>query len=320
MNGPAGATEQGQRTAQDGSGVMGDRARMNQLATNEVDLIAISVAGHVAHPGFPGLPAEPYRLDADGTPFLLPTYGGIVYNVSVGDRAFGWAADCIHPGVSIRQADDNQNRGLNVFACIGNRARVVTGGAAGSTGIVTGKSGRFSEQVIVHLPREARTRMAVGDQVLVRAEGAGLKLTDHESVSMKGIAPDLLGALTAQEEDGWVAFGVVKRIPAHLAGAGLGLTSEGGSLHIQSTDRALMKELGLDQLRLGDLVAFEDTDSRYNHGHLRGATAIGVVCTTDGPRAGYGPGVAILMTAPAGQLGSFQEPSANLADLLGLEG
>ncbi len=291
----------------------------NTLATNEVDLVAVSVAGHVAHPGFPGLPAEPYRLAADGTPFLLPTYGGIVYNVSVGDRAFGWAADCIHPGVSIRQADDMRNRGLNVFACVGNRARVMTGGAAGTGGVVTGKSGRFSEQVIVHIPREARTRMAVGDQVLIRAEGVGLILTDHPGVSLKAISPGLLAALPAREEDGRVAFGVVAQIPAHLVGAGLGLTSEGGSLHMQSTDRDLLAELGLHRLRLGDLVAFEDTDSRYNHGYLRGARAIGVVASTDGPRAGYGPGIAILMTAPAGQLGSFESPDANLVHLLELE-
>ncbi len=291
----------------------------NALATNQVDLVAVSVAGAVAHPGFPGLPAEPYRMAADGTAFLLPTYGGIVYNVSVGDRAFGWAADCIHPGVSIRQADDNQNRGLNVFACVGNRARVMTGGAAGATGVVTGKSGRFSEQVIVHLAREARTRMAVGDQVLVRAEGVGLTLTDHPAVSLKGISPELLAALPAQEDAGHVAFGVTAQIPAHLVGAGLGLTSEGGSLHMQSTDRALLAELGLDRLRLGDLVALEDTDSRYNHGYLRGARAIGVVASTDGPRAGYGPGIAILMTAPGGELGSFESPDTNMAELLDVE-
>ena len=291
----------------------------NTLATNEADLVAVSVAGAVAHPGFPGLPAEPYRLSADGTPFLLPTYGGIVYNVSVGDRAFGWAADCIHPGVSIGQVDDNRNRGLNVLACVGNRARVMTGEAAKTAGVVTGKSGRFSEQVIVHIPREDRTRMTVGDDVLIRAEGVGLTLTNHPDVSLKGISPELLAALPAQEEEGHVAFGVAAQVPAHLVGAGLGLTSEGGSLHMQSTDRELLAELGLDRLRLGDLVALEDTDSRYNHGYLRGARAIGVVASTDGPRSGYGPGIAILMTAPAGQLGSFESPDTNLVQLLGLE-
>jgi len=286
------------------------------LNTNSADLVAVSVAGAIAHPGFPGLPAEPYRLAANGTPFLLPTYGGIVYNVSVGDRAFGWAADCIHPGISIRQADDLRNRGLNVFACIGNRAKVMTGQAAGTVGVVTGKSGRFSEQVIVHIPREARARMAVGDQIIIRSEGIGMVLTDHPEVVLKGIAPNLLAALPVR--DG-ASFGVVARIPAHLVGAGLGLTSEGGSLHMQSTDRAELAAHGLDGLRLGDVVALEDTDSRYNHGYLRGALAIGVICTTDGPRAGYGPGIAIMMTAPAGQLGAHIDPAANIADLLGVE-
>ncbi len=236
------------------------------------------------------------------------------------DRAFGWAADCIHPGVSIGQADGNWNRGLNVFACVGTRARGMSGEAAGTTGVVTGKSGRFSEQVIVHIPHEARSRMTVGDQVLVRAEGVGMSLTDHPDVSLKGISGGLLAALPAEESDGQIAFGVTAQVPAHLVGAGLGLTSEGGSLHIQSTDRKLLQELGLDQLRLGDLVALEDTDSRYNHGYLRGARAIGVVASTDGPRAGYGPGIAILMTAPAGQLGSFESTDTNLVQLLGIEG
>lgn len=89
---------------------------------------------------------------------------------------------------------------------------------------------------------------------------------------------------------------------------------------MQSTDRALLAELGLDDLRLGDLVALEDTDSRYNHGYLRGARAIGVVCATDGPRAGYGPGIAILMTAPGGQLGSFEDTGTNIVDLLDVTG
>ena len=289
------------------------------LNTNTADLVAVSVAGAIAHPGFAGLPAEPYRLAANGTPFLLPTYGGIVYNVSVGDRAFGWAADCIHPGVSIRQADDLKNRGLNVFACVGNRARVMTGQAVGAMGVVTGKSGRFSEQVIVHFTKDSRVKMAVGDQIIIRSEGVGMVLTDYPDVVLKGLAPNLLSVMPCKPGPS-ADFGVVARIPAHLIGAGLGLTSEGGSLHMQSTDRAELAAHGLDALRLGDLVALTDTDSRFNHGYLRGALAIGVVGTTDGPRAGYGPGITILLTAPAGQLGAYIDPTANIADLLQIEG
>ncbi|GGA55318.1 DUF4438 family protein [Pelagibacterium lentulum] len=289
------------------------------LSINTDDLIAVSVGGAIAHPGFAGLPAEPYRLAADGTPFLLPTFGGIVYNVSVGERAFGWAADCIHPGVSVKGADDVKNRGLNVFACVGNTATVMTGQAQGAKGVVTGKSGRFSEQVIVHFPKDVRTKMAVGDQIVVKAIGTGIEISGHEAVACKGLSPDLLGKLSTRSENGVLKVGVVATIPPHLVGAGAGLTSEGGSLHMQSTDRALLAELGLDTLKLGDIVAFGDTDSRYNHGYLRGATSIGVVGQTDGPRAGYGPGITVLMTAPGGQLSTFEDRSANIATLLSLE-
>ena len=81
-------------------------------AFNEDKLVTLSVMGHIVQPSLPGLPAEPYRLAADGAPFLLPTYGGIVYNVSVGDSAYGWMADCIHPGISIAFPNDLGNRGL----------------------------------------------------------------------------------------------------------------------------------------------------------------------------------------------------------------
>ena len=286
---------------------------------NEADLVAVSVGGVIAHPGFPALPAEPYRLAADGTPFLLPAWGGIVYNVSVGDRAFGWAADCIHPGISIRGTDDLRNRGLNVYACVGNTATVMTGQAQGARGVVTGKSGRFSEQVIVHFPVEIRKKMAVGDQIVVRSVGTGMAIEGHPEVNCKGLSPALFKALPKRSENGVLKIGVVGVLPAHLVGAGAGLTSEGGSLHMQSTDRAALKEAGLDALRLGDLIAIEDTDSRYNHGYLRGALAIGVVGQTDGPRAGYGPGLTVVLTAPKGELGYFIDPAANLAALLALE-
>jgi len=87
---------------------------------------------------------------------------------------------------------------------------------------------------------------------------------------------------------------------------------------MQSTDRAELAAYGLDALRLGDVVAIADTDSRYNHGYLRGAMSIGIVGQSDGPRAGYGPGMTVVMTAPAGQLGCYEAPGTNIADLLDL--
>ena len=78
-------------------------------------------------------------------------------------------------------------------------------------------------------------------------------------------------------------------IPEHLVGAGSGLTSESGSLHIQTTDLNEMKKYKLNSLRLGDFVYVENYDSSYQHGFLRKAWSIGIVGQTNGPRAGYGP-------------------------------
>ncbi len=288
-------------------------------ATNAADLVCVSVSGQVAHPSFGGLPAEPYRLTAEGRPFLWPTFGGIVYNVSVGDDAFGWAGDCVHPSVSIVHPNADKNRGLNIFACVGNAARVTSGAARGAEGVVTAKSGRFSDQVIVHFPAETRRRIAIGDAILVKSEGVGLAFPDHPAVRAKSLSARLFDLLPKREEDGVLRIGVAATVPPHLVGAGAGLTSEGGSLHMQSTDRAELAQHGLDRLRLGDVVAVADTDSRYNHGYLRGAMSIGIVGQTDGPRAGYGPGMTIVLTAPAGTLGAYEAEGANIAELLKLE-
>lgn len=288
------------------------------IQTNAADIVTVSIAGQVANPSLSGLPAEPYRLDADGKAFLWPTFGGIVYNVTVGDSAFGWSGDCVHPSVSISHPDANKNRGLNVFACVGNEAMIVSGAAKGAKGVVTGKSGRFSDQVIVHFDTETRRMIAVDDSILVKAEGVGLTVPECPDVSFKSLSPALFDALPKHREDSVLKMGVCGVVPPHFVGAGAGLTSEGGSLHMQSTDRAALAKLGLDQLRLGDVVAIQDTDSRYNHGYLRGAMSIGIVGQTDGPRAGYGPGMTIVMTAPGGQLGCYDAPGTNIADILGL--
>jgi hypothetical protein len=290
------------------------------VRTNANRLVSVSVMGQIASPGFPGLPAEPYRLDANGKPFLLPTYGGIVYNVSVGDSAYGWLADTIHPGVSIALKDDLGNRGLNLFACVGNTAVVMSGDAKGAKGVVTGKSGRFSEQVIIHFDKEARKKMAIGDKINVRSLGVGLELSDHPNIRFKSCSPDLLENLeVTTHSDGKLNVPVVGVVPPHLLGSGAGLTSEGGSLHIQSADKAALKESGLDGLRLGDVVALLDYDSSWNHGYLRGAIGIGVIGQGDSPRAGHGPGITLLMTSTQSGINPVVTPGVNLKSVFNLQ-
>ncbi len=284
---------------------------------NASQVISVSVQGVVTPPRMPPLPAMPYSLAADGSPFLLPAYGSIVYNVSVGDSAYGWLADCVHPSVSVKMEDASGNRGLNVLSCVGNTAIVMTGNAKRARGIVTGKTGRFSEHVIIHFELETREQLAIGDKIVVKAKGTGLKFDDHPDVMLKGCSPELVDALeTTTNSEGKLSVPVAATVPPHLLGAGAGLFSDGGSIHIQTADSDAVKEAGLDQLRLGDVVALTDYDSSWNHGYLRNAVGIGVIAQGDSPRAGYGPGISLIMTSQSGDIAPMVTPGVNLKDLL----
>ncbi|MCO5212634.1 MAG: DUF4438 domain-containing protein [Caldilinea sp.] len=288
------------------------------LATNETALVKISVLGEIANPAMPGLPASPYFVSADGEPMLVPTFGGIVYNVKLGDRALGWAGELIQPGVSIK-AGGNANTALGVFACVGNKARVVNGAASGATGVVSGKSGRFAEHVICHFDDAALERMAPGDKVQVQAHGVGLQLAEFPDIQFKSCSPALLEALNPDvSSEGKLVVPVKGVVPSVLAGAGAGLGSENGALNLQTSDPQRFAEAGLDDLRFGDLVAVADWDSRYGHGYLRGAMAIGVVCQGGSFRSGYGPGIAVIMTSKAPVIEPVVTAGANLKTLMGL--
>jgi hypothetical protein len=292
---------------------------LNTLKSNLSSLVKISVVGEIANPAMPGLPASPYFVAADGEPMLVPTFGGLVYNVRIGDRATGWAAELIQPGVSIKNANAAANVALGVYACLGNRARVVNGAAAGATGTVIGKSGRFAEHVICDFPPAAIEKMAPGDRIQVQAYGVGMKLDDFPTLQFKSCAPELLDAINPDvSSDGKLVVPVKGIAPSVLAGAGAGLGSENGALNLQTSDPEKLAEAGLENLRFGDLVAVTDWDSRYGHGYLRGSTVVGVVCQGGSFRSGYGPGIAVIMTGKSDALLPVQTAGANIADLLHL--
>lgn len=289
------------------------------LNSNVSSLVKISVLGEIANPSMPGLPASPYMVSADGEPMLVPMFGGLIYNVRVGDRATGWAGELIQPGVSIKSSNAAANTALGVYACLGNRARVVSGMAAGATGTVIGKSGRFAEHVICDFAPDDLEMMAPGDRVQVQAHGIGMTLDDVPDVQFKSCSPELLEALSPDVSgDGKLVVPVKGIAPNVLAGAGAGLGSEAGALNLQTSDPALLAEHGLDDLRFGDLVAVTNWDSRYGHGFLRGSVVVGVVCQGGSFRSGYGPGIAILMTSKAGMIEPVVTEQANMADLLAL--
>ena len=285
---------------------------------NRAQLITVSVQGAVSSPEYPSLPALPYLIGADGQPELRPNPGGIVYNVRVGDTAFGWLAELVQPGASIKNPQDGPNQALTTLACIGNEAVVVSGRATGARGTVTGKSGRFAEHVIVDFPRETLERLAIEDRVLVRAHGRGLSLGGFPDIQLKSISPRLLDALELEEAGDRLRVQVAAEVPAVLVGAGSGLLNESGALSIQTSQAEDLQQFGLEGLRIGDIVAIRDYDSRWGHGYRRDSVALGVVISGDSLRAGHGPGVTIIMTALYGRIEPVRAAGRNIASLLGL--
>lgn len=291
------------------------------VRSNQARLIKMSILGQIVSPRFPSLPANPHVIDRTGKPVLVPQWGGIVYNVRIGDLAFGWVGDNIEPGVAIKNREDGPNHALNVFACIGNVAKVMSGGAKDARGIVTGKSGRFAEHVIVDFPPETLEQLAPDDQVQVQTYGRGLVLLDHPEVMCKSVSPDLAAALELRATpDGALEVPVVATVPPHRVGAGAGLDNEGGALSIQGGSHEEMDALGLAGLRLGDLVAFTDYDSTYGHGYFKGGCSIGVVGHTDSVRVGFGPGVTTLFASRTAALVPRIDANANLVNYLTFAG
>ncbi len=286
------------------------------ITTNAERLITMSVMGLVVSPGYPGIPAIPHQIDRDGKPRLLPSRGGIVYNVRLGDSVYGWAGDMVEPGVSIKAPEAPANEALNVFACVGNEAVVMSGNAKGAKGFVTGKSGRFAENVILYFEPDVLDQLAFGDKIVVRARGVGMAVDGFPGVLLKSLSPLVFDRLRVEENGGKLTVPVTAVVPPELMGAGAGLTSEGGAISIQSMDERALARHGLDRLRLGDIVAISDYDSSYGHGYKKGGVSLGVVSSTDSIRAGHGPGVTLLMTAPGGEIDPMVVEGMNLANVL----
>ncbi len=285
------------------------------VKTNRDRLVMLSVQGEISHPD---TWAKSYDVGYDGVARVLPGTGGITYNVRVGDRALGWAGDHIEPGVSIRGKEKEGNSGLNVFACVGNRATVISGDAKGKTGVVTGKHGGI-EHVLIDFEPEVLDLLNVGDKILVRAIGQGMEIEGFPGVKVMNLDPDLLDRMGVREERNRLVVPVAAQVPAEIMGSGIGSTSSTrGDYDITTQDRVLIEELGLADLRLGDIVAIRDRASFYGRQYRRGAVEIGVVVHSDSFISGHGPGVTTLLTSLEGEIIPEIDSKANIANLLGL--
>jgi Domain of unknown function (DUF4438), C-terminal len=74
--------------------------------------------------------------------------------------------------------------------------------------------------------------------------------------------------------------------------------------------------LGLERLRIGDLVCLQDSDHRYGRGYRNGYLTIGVISTGQCMLFGHGPGPSTLMSGPADAFRIIDDTDANLATWL----
>ena len=298
-------------------------AQVRPLQYNRGELVMMAVQGKIAHAV---LRDPPYRVSPDGALGVFPGVGGITYNFRTGDSAVKIAADHVEPAVTLYSLDHNQDRNgpqnvaFNVLSCIGNEAIVVTGDAKGSSGWVIGKHGG-AEHVMIDFPNKVYDKLVIGDKILVRSIGTGMKLLNIDGVAVMNMSPQLMKALTnagvGVTPQGTLHVPVTHRVPAKVMGSGLGRNHVyKGDYDIQLFDEKVVAEHNLQTLRFGDIVAITDADHTYGRIYLTGAVSIGVVVHSRSWSAGHGPGVVTLFTSREGRIETEIDPDANLGKLL----
>lgn len=290
------------------------------LRTNAQNCVMQSVLGTIAHPRMQL--KNPYLVDPAGGVHVLPGTGGITYNVAVGDSIFAVEGDHVEPGVSItvdEKEKDGQSLGaLSILSCIGNEARVVSGEAIHASGVVTGKHGGI-EHVIVDFPPSVLEKLTIGDRIQIKAFGQGLKLKDAADVQMMNVDPNLLQKMGIVFQSGNFVVPVTHVIPASIMGSGTGSRhSFSGDYDIQMTDRDVIQRYGLQNLRLGDVVAIRDADCRFGRSMRMDAISIGVIVHASCVISAHGPGVTVVMTTAKKLIVPKIEQEANIARHLGI--
>jgi len=286
------------------------------LKTNESDLVQFAVQGYVRY----SLCFGP-EISTEGERLVVPSVGGIVYNVKIGDPISKFVGDHIEPAVSATAdrsgPQNNPSHSFNAYSCIGNTATVISGDAKGAKGTVTGRHGGV-EHVIIDFPDKTLNKMADGDKIQVRSHGIGIKLIEHPEIHVQGIDPRLLKkmGIKAMKKNA-LRVPVTAIAPPYLMGSGLGsVSSHTGDYDIQSSDPDAWKKAGLDKLRYGDFVALQDQDGRIGWKYRKGCVTIGIVVHSDSYLPGHGPGVMTLLSGPQKSILPEIKKNANIGSYL----
>jgi hypothetical protein len=272
---------------------------MTGQATRDVRAVTVNLLGLVEHPE---LGDTPYRVSADGRPYVPAGDGGIVLGLRLGESTSGRDADHAAPGACLVHPDPAARHALTIYSCIGNQATVRTGQAAGARGVVIGKRGELG-RVVVSFDQHDLARMRPSDQVAVRTWGQGWRPPGFPSeVTLLNTDPAALRQLpvNVSGDGAGVTAGVRAVVPSKLAGNGIGRPAVGWDLDLQ---------LGADEdVLLGDLVAVADLDARFNLGYRRGWLTVGVIVHGASPLPGHGPGITPILTGPAEVLRAAPDP------------
>lgn len=285
---------------------------LSDLTSNADQLVAMAVCGYVSQPSLrPGA----YLQYPDGQSVLLPGMFGVTYNAKAGDKAFGWVGDHVEPGVSIAHPDEKCDFALHYLSCIGNEAIVTSGLAKGAKGIVTGEHARL----LIDFPESVNERLNIGDQIQIEALGRGLGLTEFPGIEFKKTSPTLLKALGIKRASNTtVKVPVAMELPIEIMGSGAEINAEYVDQDLMSGDRKLMADLGIDQMRLGDLIAIRHADHHFGRSYRKGAVSIALCIHGDSVMTGHGPGILTLMTATDGSIDFEIDQTANIANYFGI--
>ena len=99
----------------------------------------------------------------DGKPKMSLGMASINYTVSLGDSAYGWAnGDHVEPDVTIQGRDKERPSqcALAILACIGNKAKVISGEAKEAKGIYVGRHGGSDD--LVWFPKNDLEKLTAG--------------------------------------------------------------------------------------------------------------------------------------------------------------
>ncbi|MDP7444026.1 MAG: DUF4438 domain-containing protein, partial [Candidatus Bathyarchaeota archaeon] len=122
------------------------------------------------------------------------------------------------------------------------------------------------------------------------------------------------------EKGGQLIVPVTKEVPGFLMGSGIGSDPcvETNDYDIQTTCPEYVAKYGLQEIRLGDIVAIKDHYCAYGRGRYEGAMTIGVVIHGWSDSSGHGPGINPVLSALPGRMRIKKDLHANIAFYLGL--